>query len=413
MADIIGSNLTDDLLNGSNGDDNIFGDAVNGSVYRVFPPVDQPDLLATGNDTILAGAGDDYINGDAFSWVQTLTDPSSLVLPALGSDLIKGGSGDDVIHGGYEEFAFHFTGVLPLDFVPTWTPNPVGVFIDQIYGGRGDDFMAGFIKAPDLFFEGNSDTALGGAVGHFSNYLNGGSGDDTMIGQCPFFSEILMDNASYHDSVTSFDGNVMEGGRGDDTMYGNSLVFTMSLSDSSSMYNHGLTLGHDTMKGGADDDVMHGDLGSLVISTDAGTTFHDNYVTVGGDIMKGNRGDDVIYGDIADIDLTGADAQTIDISASAGDDINGGKGDDVIHGQWGDDVLTGGIGDDVFVYDGNIDNGHDVIMDFDVDDDSLDATNGVTLSDGGLVGGNLVIDVSSGGTITLMGVTDYDDVSIS
>ncbi len=82
-----------------------------------------------------------------------------------------------------------------------------------------------------------------------------------------------------------------------------------------------------------------------------------------------------------------------------------------------DGVLTGGAGEDLFVFGAN--SGDDTVTDFDVDDDAISLTDGVTFggnteSD---VNGDAILDtvlaLSTGDTVTLLGVdgiTDPDDL---
>ena len=84
----------------------------------------------------------------------------------------------------------------------------------------------------------------------------------------------------------------------------------------------------------------------------------------GDDILVGSDGRDIIYGDVrineGDIVNTGVDI------------IFGGKGDDYLVGDvgGGDGTITK-ASQDYFVYDFAIDNGNDVIYDFDMNDDSF------------------------------------------
>ena len=99
-----------------------------------------------------------------------------------------------------------------------------------------------------------------------------------------------------------------------------------------------------------------------------------------------------------------------DIHGGAGADrLFGGAGEDYIYGGTGDDTMSGGAGDDWFLFEDN--SGADVITDWnegdviDFEDHSgVNAFVGDFTQD--VVGGNLVITLSPGNTITLTGWTE-------
>jgi Ca2+-binding RTX toxin-like protein len=92
--------------------------------------------------------------------------------------------------------------------------------------------------------------------------------------------------------------------------------------------------------------------------------------------------------------------------------IFGGAGSDIIDGGGGNDMLSGGSGNDTFVFTGG--GGQDVVMDFKQGDDILQIArniNGLNISNAADlaarvhdIGGNAVIDLGNGDTVTLMHV---------
>ena len=120
-----GLNLTDDVINGTDGDDAFVGSAEN-EIIKAF----------AGDDVVAGGLGDDQLWGDA---------------------------GDDVLRGDYASRA---------------SGGPVGGD-DIIFGGDGDDRIGG--KGGDDYLVGDAgDDRIWGDDG--DDLLWGGLGDDTLVG---------------------------------------------------------------------------------------------------------------------------------------------------------------------------------------------------------------------------------------
>ncbi len=135
----------------------------------------------------------------------------------------------------------------------------------------------------------------------------------------------------------------------------------------------------------------------------------------GADLLQGLDGNDRLFGFGGNDQLNGNNDNDLLEGGDGNDTLDGGNGSDTLQGDadndrliggTGDDVLTGGAGGDVFVIESG---SSDVITDYDAGEgDSLDLTGaGVTLSSAVLseVGGSTVIDIGSGETLTLQGVT--------
>lgn len=94
----------------------------------------------------------------------------------------------------------------------------------------------------------------------------------------------------------------------------------------------------------------------------SGTAQADRIVArEGHDDVQARGGDDVVDGGPGDDELFGG---------AGHDTVDGGPGDDYLDGRAGDDTLTGGAGRDRFAYyardyDQEIDNGRDLVTDFD------------------------------------------------
>jgi len=138
--------------------------------------------------------------------------------------------------------------------------------------------------------------------------------------------------------------------------------------------------------GGAGDDAVNGDAGGNMLLGKGGA-----------DVMKGGSGNDSLKG------------------GNGADTIYGDSGNDTIEGGRGDDKLYGGLGADTFKY-ANYRTGNDTIYDFDAAQDQLKLGTGnqiVAQEHGdynfdGLI--DTLLTLGKGGTITLLGVADYDGV---
>jgi Ca2+-binding RTX toxin-like protein len=186
-------------------------------------------------------------------------------------------------------------------------------------------------------------------------------------------SNVAIQGGADNDSITAIGGaNVLYGGDGSDLILGGT--------------------GSDTINGNKGDDYIAGrsTTGDLLLGGQ-GNDWIDLTRSTGHNLVNGNRGDDFIQG------------------GSGGDTLRGGQGDDMViggaGGDWlsgdlGHNTLTGGAGADTF----HAGAGTDLVTDFNLgqgDRVQLDA--GVTFT-ASQVGGDTVIDLSSGGQMTLAGV---------
>ncbi|MBR0650579.1 hypothetical protein GXW78_12965 [Roseomonas terrae] len=187
-------------------------------------------------------------------------------------------------------------------------PSDFATGFGALFGGDGDDVMAGRGATDDLFRGEAGDDSLSGGDG--VDWLEGGTGDDTLSGGD--LADVLIGGAG-SDTLDGGDGwdtlfaadpyapeteaaddrNLLAGGAGPDALFGG--------------------IGLDTLLGGDGDDLLWGDEGA--------------------DSLSGGAGDDVAYG--------GAGADTLE----------GGDGDDLLVGGPGGGLLTGGAGADLFVID--------------------------------------------------------------
>ena len=127
-----------------------------------------------------------------------------------------------------------------------------------------------------------------------------------------------------------------------------------------------------------------GDTGGVALGTGGGV-----------DWIAGGSGDDLLSGG------GGVDA------------LSGGAGGDTLMGGTGNDFLAGGAGDDIFVFGAN--SGDDRIEDFNLAEDILRLTDGVTIAGTAEqdADGNGALDtvatLSDGATVTLLGISGLSD----
>jgi len=213
-----GSPTTDDLL--LFGNDGVFGSS------------DGADSISggSGNDYLVGLGGDDTING--FGGDDQLDG-------GIGNDLLSGGDGNDSFtEGTPRNGADVMSGGDGVDRVsylgPEWENyNPVsvtldgvandgqagegdnvGVDVENVTGGMGDDTLVGNAAANTLIGESGNDNlqGLGG-----DDYLNGGYGNDTITGGDG--ADTLQGDYG-DDTITGGDGaDRMQGDSGDDTFF--------------------------------------------------------------------------------------------------------------------------------------------------------------------------------------------------
>lgn len=158
---------------------------------------------------------------------------------------------------------------------------------------------------------------------------------------------------------------------------------------------------NDVIAGRSSDDSLFGGDGNDIVMGNAANdgVFGEN----GNDRLFGGEGDDTVLGGAGNDALWG----------NAGDDrMMGGSGDDMLVGGVGTDYMTGGTGADAFVFQAS--GGNDRVIDFETGVDTLvlsstitgqqitpqDVQSMITTSPGG----NAVIDLGDGSSITIVGI---------
>ncbi len=229
----------------------------------------------------------------------------------------------------------------------------------NIYGGGGDDIL--WSNVGDDYINGSSG----------NDQINGGPGDDDLYG-----------------------------GIGNDTLYGAS--------------------GNDDLYGGAGDDILYGGEGNDILRDDVGSNMfyggggHDQfYGGEGIDTMNGGTGNDALYGE-GDNDILNGNEGNDQLHGGEGDDtINGGAGNDKLYSGGGNDILNGGTGSDTYLYSGGnvtINDIYDGELNYLTLPIGINSVASLTFI---IDGKDLIIDVGSFGTVTILGQFNTPDSGIA
>jgi len=226
----------------------------------------------TGEVVIYAGGGDDVIDASA------LVTTSARLIGGEGNDTLLGGSGDDFIDGDGD--------------------GSEGPGNDLIYGGAGNDVIYGDGQegrsAGNLF---GRDTIYGGA-GNDTIYGDGseGTGDDLIYAD-DGNDEIHADGSEGRSGNGAFGADTVYGGNGDDLIVADGGEGTAN----DQFYGEG---GTDTLIGGAGDDILSGGDGndSLVGGTGRDLLIGG----LGLDTLRGDAGEDLLIADKTSFDLNAA-----------------------------------------------------------------------------------------------------------
>jgi Ca2+-binding RTX toxin-like protein len=304
-----------------------------------------------------------------------------------GDDLLDGRLGADVLIGGAGvDTASYASETKPVNVTLDGAANDgssddlnsdsgladsVGVDVENIVGGSGDDVLGGS-SAPntisggpgnDLLQGGDGVDILDGQDGNDSvqgeagdDQVHGGPGDDTLVGGTG--ADVIdggdgSDTADYSDATTSVfaagDGVANDGSGGEGDNVSDSVEGFIGGSANDVLVGNG---GNGLLSGGAGDDTLDGGAGADTISGGDGldtATYAGRTASVTVDLAaSGGAGEagenDTIAGDVEGV-VGGAGNDTI----AGRDDVNilmGGGGNDTIDGRGADDQIFGGAGND-------------------------------------------------------------------
>ncbi len=322
-------------------------------------------ILEQGNDTVDGGGGNDRVRYDRSG------------VGAVVVDLAAG-----TATGTWDGFAFR-------DQLTS---------IESVRGSRDDgDILKGSGKANTLDGKGGNDTLYGR---NGKDELWDGAGDDTVYGGG---GNDIFHNGGGEDTFI--------GGKGRDTFIDDSTKETIVETNEFNMVTgvHRVLADEEFRDSisGIENYTMLGNWGVKVTGNNSRNVINTD---LGDDWVSGNGGNDKISTRGGSDTLLGGGGRD-KLSGGFGKDVlKGGAGIDTLEGGNGKDKLTGGGGDDVFLFQGSVSQGRDVITDFNDGSDVIRVVggSGVGFDDVTLTaiagGGSTLVELSGGTKIVLRGV---------
>ena len=240
-----------------------------------------------------------------------------------------------------------------------------------IHGSSGNDVIFGGYKGDTITAGAGNDYIFGGDG---ADSIDAGDGDDVIYTSVAGLTEDTSINGGSGSNTLVFDKPGESGGWDNESYAAITFNLSSGLANASNFINIG---------GGSSNDTLTGDDNANVI-IGAG----------GNDTLNGGGGNDIIYGDDHLSDSSGTTYGIRSYGITDGDDtISGGAGDDTLYGEDGDDTLDGGAGADTYTGGAGIDvfiikaneggasiSGADVITDF-TDGTDIIGMDGLNYSD--------------------------------
>ncbi len=270
LLDASGFTLGPVTILGARGDDTIIGGAQND--WLDGQDGDNSILGGPGDDTLIAAGGDDWLDGQ---------EGNDQVFPAHGNDTVLGGPGDDYLKGHSGR--------------------------DSLLGGPGNDTLIGS--------DGN-DT------------LSGQLGDDSLDGEAGI--DTVFESADVNFTLTA----TQLIGLGTDDL-ANIEQASLVGGASANLINASGFGGSTTLDGGAGADTLVGGLGQDCLFGDAGN-----------DMLFGNAGDDTLDGGDGNDYVKGQGGHDFLMGGTGDDYLRGTQGNDTLVSEEGNDTLDGGTGFD-------------------------------------------------------------------
>ena len=426
------------------------------------------------DDTVNAGAGDDYIftglgidnvdGGDGFDILRLdyYQSPNGVTSFFTGSNSGQFSDGENTVTfsniEAIEVVGSQFDDVLAVLPFDSFNPPLYYTIID---GGWGvDQLLVDFSSSSDdmsfyLNDYGNNDgflqvdNHLNGIYQNIDFYsiesfaINSGSGDDTVNAGA---GDDVINSGSGNDTVNAGAGDDdiftglgidhVDGGDGSDSLhldYSQSFSgVTSSLTGSNSgQYSDGINTVNFTdiqaieVIGSDYDDVFFGLAGNDLF---AGLDGNDSIKAglgedtinggLGNDTLRGDHGDDLIYGDEGIDRLYGKGNNDILYGGPEKDYLYGGNGNDTLYGGTGKDTMFGNAGADIFALEANLDNAdRNVIKDFSDGEDRLGLTFGLAFEDLSITNNSsgsstLIRDVNDNDLLAVINGIDAADITI-
>lgn len=333
-SDILTGNAANNLIYGTGGADTISGGA--------------------GDDMLSGGAGNDILNGDAGNDVFTFVTNT-----ALGSDTVSDSSGIDSLNFAGSTNSI----VMNLGVTTAQAVNPnltltlsSATSLENLYGGFGNDGLAGNSLNNLLFGDSGGDTLAGGLGDDTYVFANAtsnetdtvhelaGQGTDTLnfAGLTSTVTSILSSDASLvtmtNRLVKAAPGQAVNienivGGLANDVLFGNAA--------------------NNVLTGGAGNDVLNGGAGNDTYTFSTNTALGSDSVTDGSGIDElyfgGSTNAVVVNLGLTTPQIVNANLTLTLASGASIENATGGSGNDTLIGNALANRLSGGGGNDVLV----------------------------------------------------------------
>ena len=395
--------------NGGAGNDTLIGNAVANKLVG-----------NAGNDSLSGRAGDDSLSG------------------GLGTDTLQGGDGTDTLDGGtghdtaaYADAAAAVTVTIKAgaqDTLGAGTDTLISIenltgsaFNDNLTGNNNANLLIGLAGDDRLDGSGGADTLYGGAGN--DTYIVNNAGDVTSEQTTLGVDDSGLDfvKASISFTLTTFVEDLTLAGSADLNATGNASANRIDGNAGANII-YGLG-GNDILSGKAGADTIYGGAGNDTYWVDNLGDFLSEQTVPGVDdggtdwvnarvsFTLGACFETLVLTSTGNIDGTGNDLNNTLYGNAGANLLSGAGGNDWLDGRAGNDTLAGGLGSDSFAF--SLGSGVDRVTDFsaaendqiDIHAYTLGVANTAMLS---TVGGDTLIDLGGGNTITIAGIVATD-----
>ena len=428
MNDVISTYGGNDTLDGGAGADIMSGGLGNDTFYVDNAGDKVIEANGQGMDTIISSVtfslAGQYIENLTFTGVanlnatgnalaNTITGNSgnNYIIGGDGSDTLNGGSGADVLVGGLGNDTFYVDNAG--DRAVELTNQGTDIVYSTVTFSLGGQYIenltltgTGSINATG---NGLNNTLVGNSG---NNVLNGGAGADIMSGGLGN-DTYYVDNAG--DKVTELTNQGTDRVISSLSFNLGDFIENLTLTGTANINGMGNAL-NNILVGNSGNNVLNGGLGVDTMSGGLGNDIY--YVTNTGDkvVELAGQGTDSVFSSVS-FSLGGQYIENLTLLGTAhlnatgnalANTLVGNSGNNTLDGNLGNDILTGGTGADIFLFGAG--SGKDTITDFSAaQNDSLNL-HAYTQANAVLtqVGGDTVIDLGGGNTITVLNTLKTD-----